>query len=349
MKKLICFIFIMTVFISCDSREKKSNKDKVTVVNHTTVTTINSKNEQLFSFISKPFKTSELSFRVGGPINNFEVFSGNSYKKGELIAQIDSRDFILKKERAEAIFNLSKSEYERIKKLYDSNNIAASVYDKALADYSTARSNYETAQNELSDTRLVAPFSGYIGDVYIEKFQDVKATQPIVSLIDIERLKIEAYIPQSVAYLAKDKKNVSIKFDALEDKVFDAKIVVISKNTTKNNLSYLLTAEFNNQKDRLSAGMSGNVLFNFKESAIQKSNALPLSAICNKKGSGCYVWVINPKTLTVTKRDVVIGSIHEKGLVNIVSGVTEGEMVATSSLRFLSNNDKVELKNIVGQ
>lgn len=51
----------------------------------------------------------------------------------------------------------------------------------------------------MDDTRLIAPFVGYVGEVYIEKFQDVKATQPVVSFIDITQLKIEAYVTQDIA------------------------------------------------------------------------------------------------------------------------------------------------------
>mgnify|MGYP002231314522 FL=1 len=47
--------------------------------------------EREFSFIAKPFKETELSFRVGGPIDRFEVYAGNYYHRGDIIAEIDSR------------------------------------------------------------------------------------------------------------------------------------------------------------------------------------------------------------------------------------------------------------------
>ena len=47
-------------------------------------------------------------FRVGGPIDRFEVYAGNYYQRGDIIAEIDSRDFRIRKERAEAIYNQAK-------------------------------------------------------------------------------------------------------------------------------------------------------------------------------------------------------------------------------------------------
>lgn len=119
--------------------------------------------EREFSFIAKPFKETELSFRVGGPIDRFEVYAGNYYHRGDIIAEIDSRDFRIRKERAEAVYHQAKAEFERIKVLYEKNNLSASAYEKARADYTSAKTAYETAVNELEDTKLIAPFDGYIG------------------------------------------------------------------------------------------------------------------------------------------------------------------------------------------
>ena len=76
----------------------------------------------------------------------------------------------------EAQYNQAKAEYERIEVLYRKNNVSASTFEKAKAEYISAKTAYETAMNELNDTRLVAPFDGYVGEVYIEEFQDVKAS-----------------------------------------------------------------------------------------------------------------------------------------------------------------------------
>lgn len=92
-----------------------------------------------------------------------------------------------------------KTEFDRIQKLYEKNNISASQYEKTKADYTTAKTSFDMASNELEDSRLIAPFNGYVGEVYIEKFQDVKAAQPVLSLIDIDRLRIETYVTQEVA------------------------------------------------------------------------------------------------------------------------------------------------------
>lgn len=119
---------------------------------------------------------------------------GNYYRQGSLIAEIDPRDFRIRKARTEAVYMQMKAEMERIEKLYEKNNIPASQYERTKADYATAKAAFDVASCELEDTRMTAPFNGYVDEVYIEKFQDVKAAQPVLSLIDIDRLRIEAYV-----------------------------------------------------------------------------------------------------------------------------------------------------------
>ena len=253
----MCMLFIC-LFASCGTGEKRTDESIRIKVAEVEMSVPSSERE--FSFISKPFKETELSFRVGGPIDRFEVYAGNYYQRGDIIAEIDSRDFRIRKERAEAIYNQAKAEFERIRVLYEKNNLSASAYEKARADYTSAKTAFETATNELHDTQLIAPFDGYVGEVYIEKYQDVKATQPVISFIDITQLKIEAYVTQDIALQAGEIKEVSVRFDIGSDVVYPAKVVEISKSTTRNNLSFLMTALLPNKQGEWPAGVSGKVL-----------------------------------------------------------------------------------------
>ena len=186
----LLFLLLLLSFLSgCQQKDKAARQPEMTVRVAQAVL-LKEQTPKEFSFIAKPFRTSELSFRVGGPISNFEVYAGNYYRKGEVIATIDDRDFLIRKEQTQAVYDQAKAEFERIGALYEKNNISASTYEKAKAEYTSAKTAFQTAANELNDTRLVAPFDGYVGEVFIEKYQEVKATQPIISFIDLDQLKL---------------------------------------------------------------------------------------------------------------------------------------------------------------
>lgn len=333
---------LVVLCVACGSAPESQTKQKL-IVNTAVVQSKSVVPKKEFPFISKPFRESELSLRVGGPIDQFEVYPGDYYRKGDRIARIDPRDFAIRRERAQAVYSQAKAEFERIEVLYTKNNISASAFEKAKSDYTTAKTAFESAENELTDTELIAPFSGYIGQVYIEKHQDVKATQPVVSLVDIDQLKIELFVTQDIAFNFQDMKEVSLYFDTKPEYIYKAKVAEISKSTTRNNLSYLMTVLLPNKDGKLLSGMSGKVIFEIDHATAPNVTTIPQTALCHRPTVGDYVWVVDSQSGVVKSRSVTRGALQKGGTVVIDQGLSEGEMVAVSSLRFLSDGTPVEI------
>lgn len=345
MDKTIATALLLSTLLLCSSctNGQQQTKPPITVkVDRATLAQTSQRKE--FPFIAKPLRTSELSFRVSGPIDRFEVYAGNYYKRGNLIAEIDSRDFRLRHENAEAAYIQATADFERIEALFDKGNVSASSFEQSRAGYIAAKTAYNKAINELGDTRLLAPFDGYVGEVYIEKFQDVKAAQPIVSLVDISKLRIEIFVTQDIAMQADGLRNVSLCFDNKPNQVFNAQVIECGRSTTSNNLSYLLTALLANADGKLPSGLSGKVFFDLPGSEAQ-TITIPQTAVCNRPAEGEYVWVVDEQNNTVSKRSVSLGQLQIGGRVSVTAGLVEGDVVATSSLRFLSDSMAVTISD----
>lgn len=95
-KKFVCLFLVATLGISCSMGEKDKKEERMSVRVFCAEKAV-SEGEREFTFLSQPFKSTELSFRVGGPILDFDVRSGQFFRKGELIAAIDDRDFKVRK------------------------------------------------------------------------------------------------------------------------------------------------------------------------------------------------------------------------------------------------------------
>ena len=334
--KLISILSLGLILGACGGNS--SSQEEAIIVKTATASTYSNETVKEFPIITQPFRTTELSFRVSGPIDRLDVYAGNYYRRGDIIAEIDPRDYRIRRERAEAVYRQAKAEYERISALYQKNNLSASTYEKARAEYTSAKAAFDTAVNELEDTRLVAPFNGYVGEVYVEKFQDVKASQPVLTFIDIDQLKIEAYVTQDIAYRVQPRQNVLLTLDVQPDTELEAQIAEVSKGTTQNNLSYL-------------AGMSGKIRFEESTSELSDSTAtgehlvcIPQTALCNRPTVGSYVWTVHPESGIVSQRKVSVSKLLPHGNAGITAGLQPGEIVATSSLRFLSDGMRVKIQ-----
>lgn len=341
------FALAAGLLTACGSGKEKTAEAPLKV-KVTQAATITPDGNREFRFLSQPLTTSELSFRVGGPVNRFDVYAGNHYRRGTCIARIDDRDFRIRCERAEALYVQAKAEFARVEALYQKSNLAASTYEKARAECTAAKTAFATATNELADTRLIAPFDGYAGEVYIQKFEDVKAAQPVITFIDISQLKIEAYVTQEIAFASPRPTEVKLTFDAMPGQTFTARIEELSKSTTRNNLSYLLTALLPNADGKLLGGMSGTLRVQMPAASKTSTTVAPLigvpqTALCERPTEGTFVWVMNAATRTVSRRTVTLGELLPNGQASIGSGLQAGETVVTSRLRFLSEGMKVEI------
>ncbi len=219
MKTEILFLAGMCLCACSRTPQEQTSFPSVKVV-HAEV--MEAPSSRCYTFISQPYRLSELSFRVGGPVHAFDVQQGQFFRKGQLIAAIDERDFVIQKQRTEALYRQAEVDYTRISSLYAKDNISGMNYEQAKANYERTKADYEAAVNAWEDSRLYAPFDGYVQQAHIERYQDVKPSVPVVTFIDLSRIKVEAYVPEDMALQMRQKDSVAcvVRFNALPDREF---------------------------------------------------------------------------------------------------------------------------------
>ena len=73
------------------------------------------------------------------------------------------------------------------------------------------------AQKAVEDTVLRARFDGTIAATYVENFQNVRAKQPIVRLLNVSSIEIVIHVPESLISLAPYTNKIICLFDAFPD------------------------------------------------------------------------------------------------------------------------------------
>lgn len=347
-KNMLLILSSAIMAVSCSGRHDAP--DTVRTVDVATAESMTDTSARKYPFISEPCRTAELAFRVGGHIAKLDVQEGQFFRRGEVIAALDARDFIVRKRRAAAICRQAKAEYERTTRLFKAGNIAEQEYERARADYERAKADYDMAADELDRTQLIAPFSGYVQTQHVERYQDVAAGQPVVTFIDMSRIKAEAYVPEDIA--AQLQQNIGgrtclISFDRMSGRTFRPAETYITRTATGNNMAFKLTALIDNGKSHLPGGMSGNMLIG------QTSNkfvgvAVPQKAVWSPSSGGSCVWTIDNGG-RVCRRNVVTGRLLGGGMIEICSGLKAGERVATAGQAMLNEGDTVATQAVANR
>ena len=202
---------------------------------------------------------------------------------------------------------------QRAEKLLAKNAISMQEFETTQASYTNAKSAFENAQNTLNDTKLRAPFDGFIQKKYVENYQRVQPGQGVVCLINPAKLQVEFTIPET---------NISY---------------VTSPST--------IYVEFDLKKYKVSVGFSCRVIVNIENDVVKEGITVPLSAVVfDNNLNSKIVFIYNPSTQKVELRKVSDEGIIVGRNDLIVSGNIEpGEQVVSAGASYLVDGQQVKI------
>ena len=193
-KTILLVLFSTLLLYSCGSDED-TKEEIIRPVKVMEVSNVYDYQLKDFSAVTQETQESKISFRVSGPLIKLLVNEGQKVKRGQLLAEIDPRDFEINLMAKEAKYEQTKATKDRFEVLYKKDAVSKNELDLRVANYLQAKSNYEDAKNALSDTKFRAQFSGFIDKKFVENFDQVNAGQVIVTMIDISVIEVKFYIP----------------------------------------------------------------------------------------------------------------------------------------------------------
>lgn len=353
----IPLLILIVFFINgCEKpTEKPVNEERIKIVKTFTIEQLENSREYSFPGIINPEKEIKLSFRVPGPIVQFKAETGKRVQKGDLIAQIDERDFKIRVKNLEATLDAAKAklrdaslQYGRYKSLLKENAAAQSTFDRIEANYKAAKSQTEAleeqlanAENALFDTKLKAPIAGYINSLYTEKHETVQAGQPIVSIVDTSATEVEIFIPENLVNKAYSFKNYNFSPTAYPDRRFKAVLKEVGKKSTGPGQTYPLKLR-SMPNDIIKPGMSSIVRFDLELHSNQSVFKIPLSAIVNTDYSSAHVWKLTPEKNTPVKTDVKIIKILKTGQAEISGDLKHGDKIVSAGANYIDENSKIK-------
>ena len=287
---------------------------------------------------------SNLSFRMGGKLQELLVKAGEEVSENQLIARLDDRDAKAQLANAQSQFDVTSAMFERMQASVEKGAVSRSAFDEAKANFLSAKASLTNAQDQLSYTELRAPFAGLIASVPVENYQVIVPQQTIAELHLPGAIDVTFQLPEQKMRMidrSRARENRSsdiawVTFSGMPEKRYSAMYKDHESTTRQGELSYDVTITLPDPSDvNILAGMSATVLLDM--SKLIESDAklwlVPFGAVVtdNAEPNKAIVWRFKADTNDNKKGTV------EPVNVFIARGISNGLLVEGP----LSDDDRI--------
>lgn len=296
---------------------------------------------------------SRLGFRVGGKIVKRQAELGQRVTAGQVLAQLDPRDYQLAADAARAQMaaastnrDLAAADFKRYATLKDQNFISGAELERreatlkaAQAQLDQARAQLASQGNQASYTSLLADASGVVTAIEAEAGQVVTAGMPVVRIARDGPRDAVFSVPEDKVGAIKAGSDVAVRAwsgnGALHGKVRE-----ISASADPVTRTYPVKVSL----DASATPSLGSTVYVSPESLSHVGTPvikLPTSAL-RKEGQGTAVWVLDQPTMTLKSQPVQIATADGNEAV-IAAGLQPGMLVVSAGVHVLSPGQKVSI------
>ena len=298
-----------------------------------------------------PNEDVKVSALVAGRVNAVTVAEGDAVKQGQVIAELDRQPLEDQRRQAAAAVEQAKAQVEnarlnlqRNQQLFERGIAAGKEVEDARAQMAAGQSGLEQANAALSTaTRNVeraavrSPIAGQVVKrmVSVGEQVDGTASQPIAEIANLDRVELAANVPAEYLPRVRVGQPTTLTTDAFRDRTFTGSVLAIAPAVDATTNAGLVRVRIANAQRALKVGM-------FAEARVQlevHQNALvvPPSAVV-KSGGAAAVYVV---TGDLAQRTEVKIGLEKPDATEIVSGLSEGQLVLTSSVYGLGEKAKL--------
>jgi RND family efflux transporter MFP subunit len=207
---------------------------------------------------------------------------------------------------------------------------AQAAYDLALQDVRNLqaalqqeRAMRDLANKKLRDTRIIAPFSGYIKERDVTVGQYLKVQTPVMGIVNADPVRVRLKVPEKMAAWVVVGQSVTVSVEAFPERDFVGKIWRINPSVDPQTRTFDAEALVENHQGLLKPGFF--VKASIPSRKVDSVLLIPQRAL--NYAYGIYKVYLLTDANKLKEREVRVGDRIAED-VEIISGVEEGNRIA---------------------
>lgn len=339
MNKRTLFVLLgATVLCSCGSK-KTDNENTVVKVKTSLVQEASGETGLSYPGTIEEMSGSDISFATAGTIKSLSIHDGQAVSAGQTLGVLDptTTDNAIvmaasATQQARETLNQAEDAYTRMKSLHDKGSLPDIQWVEIQTKVSNARlmlkqaqASEQIARKGKTDTRLVAPFSGYISHKNAEVGQNVMPGVSVARVVKIDQVKVVLSIPEDEINNIKVGQQVRFSVASLGNESFSGTIQEKGVSADAISRCYKVKAVVSNGSHCLLPGMVCDA--SIIENTGTQQISLPANIIQIDIDNKPFVWTVsNGKA---HKKFITLGD-NIGNRVLIIDGLTVNDKVIIS-------------------
>lgn len=316
------------------------SKDKTSAVRVETITVSDTVTAGSRSYVGtvEEAEGSLLSFATVGTVDRVLVDVGQYVKQGQTLATIDRTQARAALDMASAAESQAADASNRLSQLHTAGSLPEIKWVEMQSKLREAQSARRIAQKSLSNTRLIAPYSGYIAQRQVDPGNNVGPGVPCFKIVKTNRVMIRINVPENEISKINIGQPIMFRVNALGDELMHAKVQRkgISANAFSHTYDVLATTD--NPGGKLLPGMVCRA--DVMTDQPKRQMVVPQSAVI-VEGQKHYIWIMEQGK--AHKRQIETSDITDQGLV-VSGGIKSGQLLIVGGMEKIGENTPVTNK-----
>lgn len=335
MRKLLWICIVLAAVSCADKGNRKATEKEPINVGVLTVEPMSSQYYNVYVGEINASGSAIISTNHSGILEAINVEQGTRVKRGDVLAEVLSKNVLATYEISHASLRQAEDGYERVKKVHESGTVADVKLVEIETQLAKARAAAKSSEESLEECRLKAPFDGTVSDVLVEQGIQVNPGTAVLKLVDLSTIEISIPVPEAEIGRIKIGQKALVDVPALGITGIEAHVRLKGVTASSPSHTYKCTLVPEKKQTDIYPGMVCKVRLSEVSDSLRIR--IPASAV-EMDSNGKFVWIVNDGV--VGRKYVTVDGYQEQGVV-ISSGLEPGDKVIVKGAAKVSTGMKV--------
>jgi RND family efflux transporter MFP subunit len=294
-------------------------------------------NTQEYPGLLTPLYKMNVNTNTGGIVEEIFVELGQTVKKGQALAKMESAVNTAHYNQAKAAYDLAKTSFDRQKALYQADVISRQAFETAESQFKQAEAACNVAKKNLEDCTLTAPRDGVVSFIHYDVGDNASSGSAVMVVADYSKVILRIGVVDHDIAKVRIGQSAAVHIDDL-DRTYAGKVIGAGSLADDKTGAYPVRIEIDNSAGFIRPGMFGRAKLTLEYYA--KAKVVPLDTLVLRgESKGLYELVSG----NIARFTPVTINFEFEDKAYVQSPLDFGSRVVAKGQEFIVDGEEVEV------